>query len=51
MYKIKQVAEIFNCHENTIRNMIKDGRIKASKFGGEYRISEEEVKRLKGEVK
>ena len=40
----KETAKRIGKHENTIRNMISDGRIKASKTSnGEYQISPEDV--------
>lgn len=48
MIDIKQAAKEINVCEKTIRNHIKSGKIKAVKIGGLYRISEEEIKRLKG---
>lgn len=49
MISIQQAAKELNVCEKTIRNYIKNGQIKAVKIGGLYRISEEEIKRLKGE--
>lgn len=49
MLSIKQAAKELNICEKTIRNHIKNGQIKAVKIGGLYRISEDEIKRLKGE--
>lgn len=48
MLDIKQLAAELSVCEKTIRNLIKSGKIKAIKIGNQYRISEEEVKRLKG---
>ena len=47
MYKIKEVAEILNFSERTIRQWVIDGKINAVKIMSEWRISEEEVERLK----
>lgn len=49
MLDIKQVAKELSLCEKTIRNHIKSGKIKAVRIGNVWRISEEEVKRLKGE--
>ena len=49
MISIQQAAKELNVCEKTIRNHIKNGNIKAVKIGGLYRISEEEIKRVKGE--
>jgi excisionase family DNA binding protein len=49
MLDIKQVAKELSVCERTVRTLIKNGKIKATRIGNQYRISEEEVKRLKGE--
>lgn len=49
MLDIKQVAKELSLSEKTIRNHINSGKIKAVRIGNVWRISEEEVKRLKGE--
>ena len=47
MYTLKEVASIFKCHVETLKRMIQRGEINAVKFGREWRITEEEVERLK----
>lgn len=47
LYIPQEVAEILRLKVTTIWSMIRDGRIKAVKIGKGYRISEEEVERLK----
>lgn len=47
MYTVKEVAAIFKCNPETIKRKIYAGKIKAVKFGPEWRISEEEVERMK----
>ena len=47
LYTTKEVAEILKYKEETIRVKIRKGNIKAVKIGGEYRIAEEELERLK----
>lgn len=47
MYTVKEVAAIFKCHVETVKRQIYAGKIKAIKFGKEWRISDEEVERLK----
>jgi|TARA_R110000868_G_scaffold78814_1_gene224490 excisionase family DNA binding protein len=47
-YTIKQVAEEFAVHPNTIRNWIKADRIPALRWGPKtIRLSEHDVKALK----
>ena len=45
-YTLKEVAEILRVSRQTIYNNLKRGRIKATKYGKEYRISEEELQDL-----
>lgn len=49
MYTAKQVAEALNLNERTVRNWINDGKILAVKLGREWRVSDEEVERIKKE--
>lgn len=50
MKTIKETAAIFRVHEKTIRNWIRDGKIRAVKIKGTIRIADEEVEKLlKGE--
>jgi excisionase family DNA binding protein len=44
---IKDLAEIFQVNESTIKRMIYAKKINAIKFGGQWRITEEEYQRLK----
>lgn len=43
-YTINQVAEILDMHHKTIRNFITDGKLRASKVGKQWRISDEDLK-------
>lgn len=47
MKSIRETAEIFGVHWQTIRNWIDSGKIKAMKIGHTVRISDEEIERLK----
>lgn len=47
MKTIYEVAEIFGVHWQTVRNWIRDGKIKAVKIERTIRISDEEIERLK----
>lgn len=47
MYTIKQTADIFGVHWQTIRAWIKDGKVKTIKIGHTVRITEEEIERIK----
>lgn len=37
-YSIDELAKILKVHERTIRNHIKNGEIKAKKYGNQWRI-------------
>lgn len=47
MLGIKSVAEILGINKMTVFRMIHDGRIKAVKIGNLWKITEEEVERIK----
>lgn len=51
MYKVSEVAKIFNVSRQTVLYWIKNGTIKAVKPLKDYRISEDEVERLKTNYK
>ncbi len=45
-YTVRETAEIFNCNTETVKRYIYKGKIKAIKFGWEWRIPKEEVERI-----
>lgn len=47
MLTIKDVAKILKLHEMTVYRYVVSGKIKSVKFGNKYRISEEELEKLK----
>lgn len=47
MKTIKETAKIFGVHWQTVRNWIRDGKIKAVKIERTVRIPEEEIERVK----
>jgi len=47
MNTVKETAAIFGVHWQTIRNWIKDGKIKAVRIGKTIRITEEEIERIR----
>jgi len=51
MYKLIEIAEMLNYNIETVRRKVRSGKINAVKFGGEYRVSESELKKYmqKGE--
>lgn len=46
---INEAAEVCGVHRNTIVNMIRDGRLAATKVGREWRITKDEIRRMLGE--
>jgi len=46
LLKIRQVMAILNYSREWVQEAILDGRIKAVKLGGQYRVSPEEVERV-----
>ena len=49
LYTIKQVAEMFSVHPNTVRRWIKQGKLKTIKLEvGTERITESELKVFMG---
>lgn len=49
MYTVKEVAEILKLHFRTVERLVREGKIRSVKIGGAYRITEEEVERIKKE--
>ena len=49
-YTVSEVSQLYNVSEDTVRRMIKDGRLDGQKIGYHYLITEDSIKRLvKGE--
>jgi len=44
-FSLKEVADILNVHSETVRRLIKVGKLKAAKIGKDYRISKPELER------
>ena len=47
MYTIKEVAIKLGLHRNTIIKALKTGKIRGVRFGKVWRITEEEIERIK----
>ena len=45
---LKQACEALNCHPNTLRNWVNQGKIKAIRFGsrGDRRFKKEEIMKI-----
>lgn len=48
-YTIQELADLFNLDYMTVYKRVVDGRIQAVKFGTQWRISEDEVNKIKRE--
>lgn len=48
MYSIEQVAELLGLHVRTVRNYVRDGRLKAVRIGKQYRVAPEDLERFTG---
>ena len=51
VYTAKETAELLHVTERTIRNYIKRGTLKAQKVGGDWAITEENIKAFLNGVK
>lgn len=49
LYTVDQVAEMLGLQARTIRNYIRDGRLKAVRIGKQYRIARADVEALTGQ--
>lgn len=45
MLTMEETAEMLNVHYNTIRNWVRDGKIRYFKLGGVVRIPKEEIEK------
>src|SRR5690349_20737343 len=48
LYSVEQVAEQLGLHVRTIRNYVRDGRLKATRIGKQYRITREDLEAFTG---
>ncbi len=44
-YELQEVADILGVHYQTIRNLIKNGKIKATRIGRNYMITEQNLQK------
>jgi excisionase family DNA binding protein len=48
LYSVGQVAERLGLHVKTVRNYVREGRLKAVRIGKQYRIAQEDLETLTG---
>ena len=48
LYSVEQVADRLGLHVRTVRNYVRDGRLKAVRIGKQYRISRADLEELTG---
>src|SRR5579871_4478991 len=48
LYSVDQVADLLNLHVRTVRNYVRDGRLKAVRIGKQYRIAREDLAAMTG---
>jgi excisionase family DNA binding protein len=48
LYSVEQVAERLGLHVKTVRNYVREGRLKAVRIGKQYRIAAEDLAALTG---
>ena len=48
LYSVDQVAELLNLHVRTVRNYVREGRLKAVRIGKQYRIAREDLEAMTG---
>lgn len=48
LYSVEQVADLLDLHVKTVRNYVREGRLKAVRIGKQYRISGEDLAAMTG---
>jgi len=48
LYSVDQVAELLGLHVKTVRNYVRDGRLKATRIGKQYRIARADLEEFTG---
>lgn len=50
LYSVEQVAALLGLHVKTVRNYVRDGRLKAARIGKQYRIAHEDLEAFTGDT-
>jgi len=48
LYSVEQVASLLNLHVKTVRNYVREGRLRAVRIGKQYRISGDDLAAMTG---
>lgn len=48
LYSVEQVADLLGLHVRTVRNYVREGRLKAVRIGKQYRIAREDLAAMTG---
>lgn len=48
LYSVEQVADLLNLHVRTVRNYVREGKLKAVRIGKQYRIAREDLEAMTG---
>jgi len=48
LYSVERVADLLNLHVRTVRNYVREGRLKAVRIGKQYRIAREDLEAMTG---
>ena len=48
LYSAEQIADLLNLHVRTVRNYVREGRLKAVRIGKQYRIAREDFEAMTG---
>jgi excisionase family DNA binding protein len=49
LFSVEQVAERLGLHVRTVRNYVRDGRLKAVRIGKQYRIAQDDLEAFAGQ--
>ncbi|GAA3072274.1 helix-turn-helix domain-containing protein [Streptosporangium carneum] len=48
LYSVDQVADLLGLHVRTVRGYVRDGKLKATRIGKQYRIAQEDLEAFTG---